>query len=68
MMLSKQSKSTKVGLSAHDERARENNCGAAERQAILSNQRGSSQTFSELITVTCSKNEFSGAQRFKLIF
>ena len=42
MMLSKQSKSTKVGLSAHDERARE-----AKRPTILSNQRGSFQTFSE---------------------
>ena len=47
MMLSKQSESTKVGLSAHDKRARENNSGAVERQAILSNQRGSFQTVSE---------------------
>ena len=47
MMLSKQSESTKVGLSADDKRARENNGGAAERPATLSNQRGSFQTFSE---------------------
>ena len=53
MILSKQSESTKVGLAAPDERARKNNCCAAKRPAILSNQRdilsnqrGSFQTFS----------------------
>ena len=41
LLLSKQSESTKVGLSAPDERASENNGGAAERPAILSNHSGS---------------------------
>ena len=51
MMLSKQSESTKVGLSAHADSLlnehEKNNGSTAERQAILSNQRGSFQTFSE---------------------
>ena len=40
MILSTQSESTKVGLSAPDERARENNGSAAERPAIFKNWRG----------------------------
>ena len=55
MILSKQSESTMVGLSAHDERARDNNVGAGERPAFLSNQRGSFETFVTICPslVTC---------------